>query len=66
MKHFKPGTEKVLSPRQGDFSNKWGKLVLQNAGVDNPNKAIKAKLVELWRIGYSHKDASIAISRMVV
>jgi len=65
MPIYKPGTTKPLSPRTGDYSVRWGKLVLSRVGIDNPPKAVKTKIVELWRLGYSHKDAAIAISGMV-
>lgn len=54
---FKPGTQKVLSPRPGNFSVRWGRLVIQTAGLPE-TKEIRKQVVDLWRTGYSHKDAA--------
>jgi hypothetical protein len=56
--NYKPGTSKVLSPRSGNYSVRWGRLVLINASLNPDDKTIKKKVVELWTNGYSHKDAA--------
>lgn len=55
-KHYKPGTKKVLSPRQGRVSLRWCNLVFKNTGVAS-NKKTRAYLADLWAKGFSHKDA---------
>ena len=58
QKHYKPGTTKVLSPRAGNYSVRWGRLVLITAALNPDDKNLKKQVVDLWKIGYSHKDAA--------
>jgi len=59
--NYKPGTDKVLSPRIVNYSVRWGKLVLITANISTDTyhlKAYRKVLHSLWEGGYSHKDAA--------
>ena len=49
---------KVRQPRLGVPSNSWAFLVYSRFDL-KPNKK---RIIELWRQGYSHKDAALILA----
>ena len=56
-KVYKPGTRRLLSPRDGIYSVRWGRLVMKTANLAE-TKDLREEVAGLWRDGYSHKDAA--------